>query len=819
MAAFAALFLFLSAPISAEPPSFQRIKSISLLSSLTPADNTAWFSASNTFAFGFHETEDGYAVCIFFGSIRERTVVWTANTEKNPVVPVDVVLVLTGDGLVLQKSDTNDILSRIDNSSQPIAWAAMLDNGNFVLYNANSSVIWQTFDYPTDSLLPGQRLPRGGMLLSRAAKTDFRTGIFRLWMQYDANLVLYYMYGLDTPIDAYFSFETWGLGNNVSLNLENDGRLCLYNGSVWRKSLTAGGNPVTGVIYLVRLDSDGILRVYNRSLEKEDSWKSIWSVTEDKCLPKGLCGINSYCTNTDGGAECRCLPGFDIARKGEWSAGCTSDFKVDCRDTNQSRSYEMRSVANVTWEDNYYSASRGMAEESCKEGCLQDCNCIVALFRDGECRKQKLPLSYGRFSPNATDMAFVRVNTLTHIYPGLTGHRQRLTDVQKRALLGVSLGLLGLLISGIFYYVRRQRGWCNLGKENKQRIDKFVLNHGYLAPKRYSYNEIKKITKSFTEKLGQGGYGVVYKGKLPEGQLVAVKVLKKTHDNAEEFVNEVASISRTSHVNIVNLLGFCYERNNKALVYEFMPNKSLDKFIHKSRSVDPNCSLGWRKMYEIAVGVAQGLEYLHRGCNTRIVHFDIKPQNILLDEDFCPKISDFGLAKLCVKKQSIISMLGTRGTIGYIAPEVFSRNFGVVSHKSDVYSYGIMLLRMAETGTNVENKSSQSSEHYFLEEIYEHVVMQNEKIHALMTEEEEEVVRKMLMVGFWCTQTAPLDRPSMNKVVDMLQGNLQSIQIPPMPFLLSSPKPQLSCSLPVIVETYATPYGLINHYQPRGTLP
>lgn len=419
MAAFAALFLFLSAPISATP-AFRVIKSISLLSSLTPTANTAWFSASNRFAFGFHDTSDGYAICIFFGSIKERTVVWTANTEKNPVVPDDVVLVLTGDGLVLQKSDTNDILSRIDNSSQPIAWAEMLDNGNFVLFNATGGVVWQTFDYPTDTLLPGQRLPRGGMLLSRAAKTDFRTGIFRLWMQYDANLVLYYVYGLDTPIDAYFSFETLGLGNDVSLNLENDGRLCLYNGSVWQKSLTAGGNPTVGAIYLMRLDWDGILRVYNRSLEKEDNWKSLWSVTEDKCLPKGLCGINSYCTNRDGGAECRCLPGFDIAREGEWSAGCTSDFRVDCRDTNQSRSYVMRSVVNVTWEDNYYSASKGTTEESCQEGCLQDCNCIVALFRDGECRKQKLPLSYGRYSPNATDMAFVRVNSLNYIYPGKT---------------------------------------------------------------------------------------------------------------------------------------------------------------------------------------------------------------------------------------------------------------------------------------------------------------------------------------------------------------------------------------------------------------
>lgn len=188
----------------------------------------------------------------------------------------------------------------------------------------------------------------------------------------------------------------------------------------------------------------------------------------------------------------------------------------------------------------------------------------------------------------------------------------------------------------------------------------------------------------------------MYKGKIPDGQIVAVKVLTKTHDNAEDFINEVASISRTSHVYIVNLLGFCYDGKRRALVYEFMPNKSLDKYISNSDLIDQECSLEWEKLFRIAVGVARGLEYLHRGCNTRIVHFDIKPQNILLDEDFCPKISDFGLAQLFKEKQSIMSTVGARGTIGYIAPEVFFRSFGAVSHKSDVYSYGMMLLEMAD---------------------------------------------------------------------------------------------------------------------------
>lgn len=411
-AAVVALFLSLSAAISAAAP--QPNSLIYPQSSLKPTTNPAWLSSSKTFAFGFYNTSDGYAICIFFAGFKERTVVWTANS-KNPIVPDEATLLLTTYGLLLQ-SNSPDASSLIVNSSQPTAAAEMLDNGNFVLYNLIGSVIWQSFDYPTDSLLPGQRLPRGGMLLSRASQMDLKKGIFRLWMQYDANLVLYYVYGLDRAIDSYYSFDTYGSGDNVSLNLDNDGRLYLFDGRAALLYLTTGRNPIVGTIYLVRLDWDGILRLYSRSLEVEDDWKSIWSVTEDKCLPKGLCGINSYCTYKDEDADCRCLPGFGIAREGKRSRGCTSNFRVDCRDTNQSRKYEMMSILNVTWEDNYYSASRGITEEHCKQGCLEDCNCIVAFFKDGECRKQKLPLSYGKFSVNATDMAFVRV--ISPVPPG-----------------------------------------------------------------------------------------------------------------------------------------------------------------------------------------------------------------------------------------------------------------------------------------------------------------------------------------------------------------------------------------------------------------
>ncbi|GMP83405.1 hypothetical protein CsSME_00037330 [Camellia sinensis var. sinensis] len=296
------------------------------------------------------------------------------------------------------------------------------------------------------------------------------------------------------------------------------------------------------------------------------------------------------------------------------------------------------------------------------------------------------------------------------------------------------------------------------------------------------------MTNSLRVKLGQGGYGCVFKGNLENGSLVAVKVLKELKDNGEDFINEVAAISRTSHVNIVNLLGFCFDGHNRALVYEFMPNGSLEKFIYDRNSLTYH-QLGWEALYKIAIGIARGLEYLHRGCNMRILHFDIKPHNILLNEDFCPKISDFGLAKLCPQKESIVSLLGARGTAGYIAPEVFCRNFGGVSHKSDVYSYGMMILEMVGGRKNIDIKVDHTSEIYFPDWIYKRLELDGELgVHGIMNDEENESARKMIIVGLWCIQTDPSHRPSMNRVVEMLEGSLESLRIPPKPYLSSPPR-------------------------------
>ncbi|CDY52702.1 BnaA04g10630D [Brassica napus] len=296
--------------------------------------------------------------------------------------------------------------------------------------------------------------------------------------------------------------------------------------------------------------------------------------------------------------------------------------------------------------------------------------------------------------------------------------------------------------------------------------------------KQYSYSEVKRITKSFSHTIGTGGFGTVYGGNLCNGRKVAVKVLKNFKSNGEDFINEVASMSQTSHVNIVSLLGFCYERSKRAIVYEFLENGSLDQFISKKSSLNLDTST----LYGIALGVARGLEYLHHGCKTRIVHFDIKPQNILLDDNLCPKVSDFGLAKLCEKRESILSLLDTRGTIGYIAPELVSRIYGRVSYKSDVYSYGMLVLEMigARNKETVETAASDASSTYFPDWIYKDFVEGDHTwVTGDATKEEKEVAKKMILVGLWCIQPCPANRPPMNRVVEMMEGRLDAIEVPP----------------------------------------
>uniref|UniRef100_A0ACD5TRX3 Uncharacterized protein n=1 Tax=Avena sativa TaxID=4498 RepID=A0ACD5TRX3_AVESA len=312
----------------------------------------------------------------------------------------------------------------------------------------------------------------------------------------------------------------------------------------------------------------------------------------------------------------------------------------------------------------------------------------------------------------------------------------------------------------------------------------FLKTYGTSKPTRYTFSEVKKITRRFKDKLGHGGFQSVYKGELPNGVPVAIKMLENSNGKGQEFINEVVTIGRIHHANIVRLLGFCSEGTRRALIYEFMPKDSLEKYIFLGNSSISREHLVPHKMLDIALGIARGMEYLHQGCNQRILHFDIKPHNILLDYNFNPKISDFGLSKLCERDQSIITLTTARGTMGYIAPEIYSRNFGGISYKSDVYSFGMLVLEMVSGRRNSDPSSESQNEVYLPEWIYEKVIIGEELVATLeMTIEEKEKVRQLAIVALWCIQWNPRNRPSMTKVVNMLTGRLQNLQMPPKPFV------------------------------------
>ncbi|KAM5584982.1 hypothetical protein ABKV19_004389 [Rosa sericea] len=314
-------------------------------------------------------------------------------------------------------------------------------------------------------------------------------------------------------------------------------------------------------------------------------------------------------------------------------------------------------------------------------------------------------------------------------------------------------------------------------------IEDFLQSNNNLMPVRYSYSDIKKMANGFKDKLGEGGFGTVYKAKLCSGRLVAIKMLSKSKTNGQDFINEVATIGRIHHVNVVRLIGFCVDRSNRALVYDFMSNGSLEKYIFSQQGA---ISLSCEKIFEIAVGVARGIQYLHQGCDMRILHFDLKPHNILLDENFTAKISDFGLARLYPLDNSIVSLTAARGTIGYMAPELFYKNIGGVSYKADVYSFGMLMLEMAGRRKNLNagiEHSSEFSQIYFPTWVADQLNQGKEIEIGDATEDEMKIIKKMIIVALWCIQMKPIERPSMSKVVEMLEGEIESLQIPPKPFL------------------------------------
>ncbi|KAK1304501.1 putative LRR receptor-like serine/threonine-protein kinase [Acorus calamus] len=327
----------------------------------------------------------------------------------------------------------------------------------------------------------------------------------------------------------------------------------------------------------------------------------------------------------------------------------------------------------------------------------------------------------------------------------------------------VPIGILALvLLFGVFMWRRKQR-------RLRTAEDEELLGTG-ARPNTFSYAELRTATEDFnnSNKLGEGGFGQVYKGKLADGREVAVKQLSVTsHQGKRQFVTEIAMISAVQHRNLVKLYGCCIEGNRRVLVYEYLVNKSLDQALFGESSLQ----LDWPTRFGICLGTARGLAYLHEESRVRIVHRDVKASNILLDADLNPKISDFGLAKLYDDKKTHLSTR-VAGTYGYLAPEYAL--WGHLTEKVDVFGFGVVALEIISGRQNCD-MSLDKDKVYLLEWAWQlHEENQDfELVDKTLSKFDKEEAIRVIVVALLCTQASPSLRPSMSRVMGMLSGDLE----------------------------------------------
>ncbi|KAK7347514.1 hypothetical protein VNO80_22046 [Phaseolus coccineus] len=779
-------------------------RQIALGATLEPQSTTTpafWLSPSAQFAFGFYPQEQGggFVVAIWLVSRENKTVVWTAQ-RNDPPVTSGAKLQLNMDGKLVLTDEQGKEKVIADNSSAKAVSASVLDSGNFVLYNNNNNIIWQSFDYPTDTLLGGQSLPNGHQLVCNSSENNHSSGRFRLKMQDDGNLVLYPVDTTDTATDAYWAANnnnpfTRNLGNGTQqyilriLNESSDGRTMKILSVVSNSSLDNDGNRI---IYRATLNYDGLFHLYahfnNGSIQNLAHWPQV----NNMCFVKGFCGFNSYCTHVDAEPVCSCLSGFISIHPNDSTLGCKRSFlKEDCRGKKDSAtSYEMKSKENIALVDVPYLKDE-MSQEECSATCLNDCNCEAAFYDGKNCMKQRLPLRYLRRTlekDGSIELPWEVGVLLWKVGDSLSNQTGNDNPVPEQLAIKVTSNKATvhiIIITSIFSLLICSTIVISSHYMYKIRLLKYkrLMETGNLGLneevtlRRFSYSELKRATNNFKIELGKGSFGAVYKGALEKGKrLIAVKRLEKLVEEGEsEFQAEMRAIGKTRHRNLVRLLGFCAEGSKRLLVYEYMSNGSLGNLIFVGQS---QRRPEWDERVRIAVEIARGIMYLHEECEAPIIHCDIKPQNILVDEFWTAKLSDFGLAKLLMPDQTR-TMTRARGTRGYVAPE-WNKNVPI-SVKTDVYSYGIMLLEILCCRRNFEVHVSEPEAVVLSTWAYYcFVAGKLNKLFPWEVVDDKTAVENMLKVALWCIQDEPFLRPTMKSVVLMLEG-VTDIAIPPCP--------------------------------------
>ncbi|GMP95695.1 hypothetical protein CsSME_00044639 [Camellia sinensis var. sinensis] len=411
--------------------------------------------------------------------------------------------------------------------------------------------------------------------------------------------------------------------------------------------------------------------------------------------------------------------------------------------------YGLVPIHGVNWPFGDYESLEPYNQMPCEQSCLNDCLCDVAIFSNTTCWKKKLLLSNGKFE-FAVAIFKVRKDSVP-----LSNSKK-----DERILLwssGFANILLLVVISLMFFSIRRKRSRKAVHNSSVPETNLHL----------FTFEELKEATEGFKDELGRGSFGIVYKGVLKFGskKQVAVKKLdKSTQEGEREFKADVSAIGKTHHKNLVQLLGYCQEGPHRLLVYEFMSNGSLANFLFSLPRPD------WYQRTQMALGIARGLVYLHEDCNAPIIHCNIKPQNILIDQNFTARISDFGLAKSLLLNQTQ-THTGIRGTRGYVAPEWFKNV--PVTVKVDVYSFGVMLLEIICCRKSVAKEFGEEEKAILTDWAYD--CYMNGRLDILVDNDEAAIEDNVplswwILTAIWCVQEDPSKRPTMKIVTQMLEG-------------------------------------------------
>ncbi|KAJ3670317.1 hypothetical protein LUZ60_010641 [Juncus effusus] len=767
---------------------------ITLNSSLS--DGETLISSNGVFTLGFFTPgNSNYRYLgIWYTQITQQTFVWVANRDDPISVKTGVLSVSTnGSNLLLQDQSSKALWYANSSSNMVNPFAQLQDTGNFVLMESGTNTTtWQSFDYPTDTLLPGMKL-------------GWVTGENRYLSSWS---------GSDDPSSNNYTFK---------LDLNGSPEFFIYNGlkRVYRNGPWDGvqfsGEPEmdstdnTFTFEFVTTQNETYYRFYvndnsivsrfvlnqsyiQRYVSVGSGWNLYWAIPRDQCDNYAQCGPYGICSaNNSNLPNCTCLTGFDPQSLQDWdlrdtSGGCTRRVGLNCSGDGfiPVNGVKLPDTTNATVD-----TTIGLDE--CKKRCLMNCSCLayansnVSNGGSGCVMWASELIDMRQFSGNGQVLYYRVAGSEVPV----TNEEDTSKKKKNDTAIIVTCVLLGLLILGFLAYLIRKRigkKYENFTNAQRQRQTSFDSvrplaqvqdkaleernNEGNdLSLPLFDINIITKATNDFSlsNKLGEGGFGTVYKGELEGGVSIAVKRLAKfSTQGVDEFKNEVILIAKLQHVNLVRLLGCCIEGEERMLVYEYMENKSLDTIIFdKSRSGQ----LDWHKRFEIIIGVARGMLYLHQDSRLRVIHRDLKASNILLDKNMNPKISDFGVARIFGGNEKDSYTNRVVGTYGYMSPEYAMD--GIFSVKSDVFSFGVLILEIV---SGKKNRGIFSVEPLLNLLSYAWNLWKDGKAMELLdtsismnSNQNSEIIR-CIQVGLLCVQDRPEDRPHMSVAILLLSS-------------------------------------------------